>query len=261
MTTLLTSSPWLVGARLPARKLRLYCFSYAGGGAHAYTPWQAELGSEIEVCAIQLPGRGARMGEQPMTSMRELVETLAGVIARQDRTPFAFFGHSLGGLVAFELARLCARRGLALPERLVVSGCAAPQHRKRSRQLHALPDDELIQALADYNGTPPEILAHRELMELLLPMIRADFGLAETYAYSAGPALPVDITVLTGDDDMHVSHATEWQKETEARCEVHRFPGDHFFINSQRSAVLACLRAELSALITSGQDALFERAA
>jgi surfactin synthase thioesterase subunit len=242
------SSPWLLGTPQAGRKLRLYCFAYAGGGAHAYLPWQRHLGPDIEVCAVQLPGRGTRMAEPPCTSMDELVLNLAQVLSTQERTPFAFFGHSLGALVAFELARFCARHALPMPQRLIVSGASAPRGRT-PRHLHTLSDAALIDALRDYDGSPPEVLADRELMALLLPMIRADFTLGETYAYRPGPLLNLPITVLAGKADGHgaVASASNWCEETRATCTVHSFEGGHFFIQSAQDAVLACLRATLAA--------------
>lgn len=253
----MTSSPWLVRTPLASRKLRLYCFSYAGGSAHAYASWQAALGPDIEVCAVQLPGRGSRMAEQPYTSMQDLVVTLAELLTQQDRTPFAFFGHSMGALVALELARCCARHSLAMPRGLIVSGASAPQFDKPARNLHALPDNELIDALRDYDGSPPEVLEHRELMELLLPTIRADFQLIETYRYRAGRPLGLGLTVFVGDADAQVVQEStpHWQKETAGTCDVRRFKGGHFFINTERDAVLASLKATLSAMIVQPAEA------
>jgi surfactin synthase thioesterase subunit len=241
-------SPWLVGSPLATRKLRLYCFSYAGGGAHAYKSWQKDLGPEIEVCAVQLPGRGMRMAEAPCTSLQELIVNLAHVLSKQDKTPFVFFGHSLGAIVAFELARFCARHSLYLPQRLIVSGANPPQHRDSSKALHELPDNELIEELKEYDGSPPEVLEDEELMALLLPMIRADFALGEKYTYRAAPLLNIPITVFVGNEDSHGKSETalEWQKETYGRCRVHLFEGGHFFIQSDKDAVLSCLKAELT---------------
>jgi len=209
-------SPWLIRKTGAVRRLRLYCFCYAGGNAVSFMPWQANLDPDIEVCAIQLPGRGARLGEQLYRSMPKLIEDLAQVILRDAPLPFAFFGHSLGGLLAFEMARFFARHQLAMPEHLFVSGVAAPQFRNPSKNLHALPDDQLIQSLRDYNGTPLDILENRDLMELVLPTIRADFALAENYQYRAGLRLNVPITVLAGklDVDIAPDQVNGWQKET-----------------------------------------------
>jgi len=242
---------WLMrepGQASVARTLRLFCFSYAGGSAGSYLPWQAVVDPSIEICAVQLPGRGARLAEQPYTSLPHLIEALAQVIARESKLPFAFFGHSLGGLVAFELARYCKRQYLPMPVHLIVSGCSAPQFRRASRQMHELDDDALIEVLRDYNGSPPEVLANRELMTLLLPTIRADFALAENYKYRPGPPLTIPISVLAGKRDDHDSpdQTNGWSRETTNTCRVHWFEGDHFFIQSEREAVLNCLNNELA---------------
>ena len=245
------SSPWLLGTAQASAKLRLYCFSYAGGGPQAYASWQAALGPGIEVRAVQLPGRGMRMHEAPLTSMQDLVVAFVQELLVQNGLPFAFFGHSMGALVALEVARFCARHGLALPQQLIVSGAAAPRYRAPSRDLHALPDAELIAALQEYGGSPPEVLEHRELMELLLPMIRADFELIEKYTYRPGRALAMPLTVLVGNDDSHatVDHAQQWQLETTGPCEVHNFNGGHFFIQSERDAVLERVGATLAGVM------------
>ena len=187
------------------------------------------------------------MAEQPYTSMQELVVALADILTKQDRTPFAFFGHSMGALVALEVARFCARHSLAMPLCLIASGATAPQYDKPARKLHTLPDDALIDALRDYDGSPPEVLEHRELMALLLPMIRADFQLIENYAYRAARPLELALTVFVGDADGHViqESAPHWQKETLGPCQVHRFQGGHFFIHSDENAVLSCIKVTL----------------
>jgi len=242
---------WLVSQPGPARRMRLYCFSYAGGSAASYYAWQGQLDPAIEVCAIQLPGRGARLCEPPLRSLAVLVDMLAHVIEDGDGLPFAFFGHSLGGLLAFELARDCQRRGRAMPERLFVSGSAAPQCRALSRRLHELNDVELIAALRQYNGAPAAVLDNPELMELMLPTVRADFALSADYVYRAGERLAIPISVYGGDRDPHVrfEELAHWQDETGEPVKMQCFPGDHFFIQSAREAVLAQLGIELAELM------------
>lgn len=136
-----------------------------------------------------------------------------------------------------------------MPQHLVVSGCAAPPHRKDSRKLHQLPDNEMMDALRDDDGSPPEVLAHRELMELVLPMIRADFQLIETYTFRPGRPLHLPLTVLNGDQDTlsMTRQGLQWQKESSGPLTAHQFSGGHFFINAERDAVLACLKAVLMA--------------
>lgn len=248
-----TNSWFLSRPASPPRqpRLRMFCFSYAGGNGATYLPWQARLDPSIEIVAIQLPGRGSRIREEPMTSMPALIEQIAARIQFPDRLPFVFFGHSLGGLVAFELARYCKLRWMRLPRTLFVSGCDAPRFRSTIRNIHELEGDALIEALALYNGTPPELLAHRELMTLLEPAIRADFALAANYRYQPGPMLDMPINVLSGrnDVDLDLEHVSAWQSETNGPCHVQWFEGDHFFINSQQAAVLAYLNTELATLL------------
>ncbi len=241
------ASPWLVAASPAARPLVLYCFSYAGGSAASYLPWQADLHGEIEIVAVELPGRGRRFHEAPLTCIDTAVAGVARAIAERGRAPFAFFGHSLGALLAFESARWLQRQGLAQPCHLIVSGAGAPQLRGAPRELHLLDDAALTAELEQYNGTPPEVLANRELMELVLPVIRADFAMGAAYRYQSGPKLAMPITVLAGRDDIHVDEARAqgWQRESSGACEVALFDGDHFFLHPQRAAVLARIRRAL----------------
>jgi medium-chain acyl-[acyl-carrier-protein] hydrolase len=237
------SNPWFIRKTGVMRSFRLYCFCYAGGSASTYLPWQAELGPDVEVCAIQLPGRGMRLLEQPYRTMEPLVEDITQSIANDSHIPFAFFGHSMGALVAFEVARNLARHQLTTPLHLFASGASAPQFRKSLGNLHTLPHDELVEALRAYNGTPPEVLKHRELMELLLPVVRADFEVIANYRYRPTELLHVPITVMAGKSEVfdRPEEVEEWARETTAACDIRWFDGGHFFIMPQRSAVLECI--------------------
>ncbi|SFV14432.1 thioesterase II family protein [Pseudoduganella namucuonensis] len=241
-------TPWLTRLCSGAPRMRLYCFPYAGGGAEIYAGWHAALPG-VEICAVQLPGRGSRFGETPIDTLSELLAELAQLTSRDRSLPFAFFGHSLGALLAFELARYCRRHYLPLPQCLIVSGCDAPNQRKSGGALHTLPDDELIAALGRYNGTPPQVLANAELMALLLPAIRADFALGERYAYRLQPPLALPLSVYAGKDDTLLSPETVkgWSVETSETCRTQWFNGDHFFLHAQRDAVLEALRGDLAA--------------
>jgi surfactin synthase thioesterase subunit len=242
----LPPNPWLVRKPGPTRRLRLYCFCYAGGSAAAYANWQAGLDPSIEVIAVELPGRGMRFGEQPMTSLALVSDIVAQLIGRQGSTPFAFFGHSLGALLAFEVARRLQQLGLPMPVHVFASGASAPQHR-RKMDVHLLDDDALIAKLKEFAGTPPGVLESRELMELLLPMLRADFAMAGEYTYRSGPLLGVPLTVLMGRDDENAEGlgVDGWKKETSGPFEVEWFDGGHFFVQPKRDAVLACIQAGL----------------
>jgi len=221
-------------------QLRLYCFSYAGGSAAVFAPWHDLIDPGIEICAVQLPGRADRIAEPLCLSIAQAVEAIAQETQRPDGLPYAFFGHSLGGLLAFEVARFCARHYFTLPKHLIVSGCGAPQLRSASRSLHELPDSQFIDLLHQYDGTPREILQNEELMGLLLPAIRADFGMVANYEYRHSPRLKVPITVLAGLQDSHVSpaQAEGWCRETESGCHLEWLEGGHFFIHSQREEII-----------------------
>ncbi|WP_445231445.1 thioesterase II family protein [Duganella rhizosphaerae] len=229
--------------------MRLYCFPYAGGSAGVFSQWRKRVDGDIEVCAVQLPGRGTRFHELPVRDLDLLVDVLAERIAGQPPLPFAFFGHSLGALVAFEVSSRLQEIGGALPLGLMVSGCSSPRLREPPENLHLLPKDELIRALQNYQGTPAEVLNNAELMELVLPVLRADFALAERYQYVPRPPLAMPIAVLAGRDDEYTTleQVDAWRLETTGTCEVHWFDGHHFFLQKQADAVNLYVNAQLSA--------------
>ena len=228
--------------------LRLFCFPYAGGHAGLFTPWQAALAPHVEVCGVQPPGRGSRIREPFATAFAPLVEQIAGAIAQSaDGRPFAFFGHSLGALLAFETARLGVRLGHPAPMRLFLSGSEPAASRPPTRPLHVLPDDELLLELQKLNGTPVEALRNKEIMAFQLSILRADFALAHDYRYQSGPPLSMPISVLAGRADNLGGGAdvSGWAKETTAESTVHWFDGNHFFINSHQDDVVARVRQDM----------------
>lgn len=238
---------WIIRKLKKRPTFRLFCFCYAGGSAVGFMEWDALIHPRIEICAIQLPGRGARFHEPPYSTIGRLIPDLARAMKGLDDLPCAFFGHSLGGLIAFELARYYRQHCPTMPQHLFVSGCAAPQHRSKSKGLHELDDEQLLEELANFNGTPPEVLEQRELMELILPTIRADFALAERYAYLESQPLGVPMTVLAGEKDKFDSpeQVSGWSMETSAGCDVEWFEGDHFFIHQQVAQVVRCVNSRL----------------
>jgi medium-chain acyl-[acyl-carrier-protein] hydrolase len=229
-------------------RLRLFCFSFAGGSATEFLPWHPLLAPEIELCAIQLPGRGARFAEPPLTMMSQVIDTIGQLIAQNNELPFAFFGHSLGALLAFEASHHCLNHALSVPVRLFLSGCNAPQRLGNRPLLHLLDNAALIEALKEFNGTPVEVLVNPELMRMALPALRADFMLAENYIYSPRPPLPIPITVLSGTQDNHIQseYLADWGNETSGDCELHMFKGDHFFIRKQAEAITALINSSLA---------------
>lgn len=247
------SSTWIFRRPgMAGAPLRLYTFAHAGGSASTFLTWQGALGSRIEICAVQLPGRGMRLAEPPRSSMKELVHDIAAAMVREARGNFAMLGHSLGGLLAFEVAHELRRLGARMPSRLLVSGCAAPRDRRPRPRLHELDDVQFREALARYKGTPPELLQHAELMDLARPALRADFQLVCEYQYAERQPLAVPLAVLAArDDDMATpDEMAGWPGETSAGCSIHWFDcGGHFFIESQRAAVQACVIEQLSGLV------------
>jgi medium-chain acyl-[acyl-carrier-protein] hydrolase len=229
----------------PQSRLRLFCFPYAGAGALIFHKWSDALRRDIEVCPIQLPGRGTRLTEPPFTKLPGLVEALARVLVPLLDKPFAFFGHSLGALIGFELARQIRRQHGLHPVRLFVSAGRAPQIPHRAPPIHTLPDNEFLAELRRLNGTPRELLDHEELMEVMLPIVRADFALYETYLYSAEPPLTCPISAFGGLQDRKVSASDleAWRSQTSASFSLRMFPGDHFFL--KEPLLLQALSQEL----------------
>lgn len=247
-----TPDPWLVIRRPnPRARLRLFCFPYAGGGAAAYQTWPAELPAEIEVCAVQPPGRAGRLRERPYERLGPLVEALAPSILPHLDRPYAFFGHSMGALISFELSRRLLREHGTLPAHLFVSGRRAPHLPRTHRPMHDLPDEEFLGELRRLNGTPEEVLAHPELMELMMPLLRSDFAVVETYEYEPGPPLDCPVTAYGGLRDREVSREQleGWGVYTAAGFSVRMLPGDHFYLHAERALLLRSLAGELRTLL------------
>jgi medium-chain acyl-[acyl-carrier-protein] hydrolase len=246
------STPWLAGVKPnPRANLRLFCFPYAGGAATIFRTWQSELSQEVEVCPVQLPGRGRRLKEAAYTNVHTLVRDVAqGLLPFLDK-PFAFFGHSMGATISFELARYLKREHRLMPRQLFVSGRRAPHLPADHAPTYNLPDAEFFVALRDLKGTPQEAIDHPDLMELLLPLLRADFELSETYTYATGPVLDCPISIYGGIDDDEVprEHLEAWGELTTGRISLKMFPGDHFFLNTAQPALLRTLSQELQHLV------------
>jgi medium-chain acyl-[acyl-carrier-protein] hydrolase len=196
---------------------------------------------------VQLPGRGSRVREPAFTNMKPLVEAVAQALAPllSDK-PFAFFGHSMGASIGFELARLLRDRQRVEPACLFVSGRSAPQVPEEEKTTYNLPEAEFIEELRRLNGTPAEVLQHPELMSLMAPLLRADFETIETYRYEPGPPLTCPIVAVGGLHDEEVSREAleAWREQTRGNFTMHLFNGDHFFINThQRELVETVARA------------------
>lgn len=232
----------------PKAHTRLFIFPYAGGGPSAFTKWCKEFPDTIEVWIVHYPGRGSRYKEAPIKELTVLVESIHQAIQVLLNKPFAFFGHSIGGLIAFELTRSLRRLNLPRPTQLFVSACAAPHIPNSNPLIHSFSDIEFLKSLKDLNGIPSEVLQHPDLMNLLLPTLRADFELLETYPFTTAPPLNCPIVAFGGLDDPRVSRerVEGWARHTDSRFESNYFPGGHFFINTAKEAITESITKEIN---------------
>lgn len=228
-------------------RLRLFCFPYAGGSASVFRTWINSFPPEIDICPIQYPGREKRIMESQFTSMEPLIDELANALLPELDIPFGFFGHSLGALISFELARRLQRQGIS-PLHLFVSSYRAPTIGKRKTPMHLLPDIEFVERLREYNGTPDAVLQNSELMKVLLPTLRADFAIHETYVYSSGVPLTCPISAFGGIKDLEVksNDLNLWQEQTVNNFKLKMFQGDHFYINNNDEGLINAIIKEVT---------------
>jgi medium-chain acyl-[acyl-carrier-protein] hydrolase len=245
-----TTTPWLSFAQpRSTAAIPLFCFPYAGGGASAFRGWADSLPPEVQVYPVQYPGRGQRLREPALRRMSQMVRACYDGLRPHLRPPFAFFGHSMGAKVAFELARYLRRVGGPMPQRLMVSGSRAPQAAERDAATYDLPHDEFVGHVMQLNGMPAEVLDHPELLELILPVLRADFELLDTYACAPQQPfdLPIDAFGGTDDPDVCADDLRAWSAHTSRQFAMRLFPGDHFYLNSCKLSLLAEVASRLSA--------------
>ena len=239
--------PWILGSRtnLNAR-LRLFCFPSAGGGATAYYSWVSALAPEIEVCPVQLPGRENRLGERPFLDFSQLMQALSTALLPYLTRPFAFYGHSMGALISYGLARQLRQYHALMPEHLFISSYRAPQI-PNSETLHLLTDAELASKVLEMDGTDPALMKNSELRQLLLPIMRADFSVCESYVHTAGESLACPITAFGGLQDSRVSQAAleAWREQTRGMFTLHMMHGGHFFLRGMQQPLLQMISQEL----------------
>ncbi len=238
-----TTTKWINGIVMPTGvtgALRVFCFSHAGGGASVFRSWMPQLAPGIEVYPIQLPGREGRWPEPPITRAADLLQAIFDALGPLFDPPFAFFGHSMGALIAFEMARELRRQGRPRPEILIVSGARAPHVVDPDPPMHQLPDDLLLEELKRLDGIPAELLDQPELVSMMLPTLRADLTMCETYEYRTEPPLDCRIAVYSGESDrkIRLEHLTPWEVHTAREFQLRIFPGSHFFfVKESRAAV------------------------
>lgn len=216
--------------RSATARYSLYCFPFAGGVAAYYSDWAERFRGAVELVPVQLPGRGPRMFEPPPSAIEEVADEVAAEISAASNPP-VLFGHSMGAILAFEVARRLEALGRPAIH-LVVSGRPAPPQHRPLTPVSGLPREEFVQVLRDYGAASDEILAHNELLDLLIPMIRADFAMIESYRYQPGPSLSCPISAWCGSHDPEVdpSAMQGWAAETTAGLNLFVRPGGHFFL-------------------------------
>ncbi|ABG50658.1 Thioesterase [Trichodesmium erythraeum IMS101] len=244
MNTIATPSPWIkIFQPCPQPQLRLFCFHPSAAGATLFRLWGKYLPSNIEVCAIQLPGRETRIKETLITKwddlLSPLIQELQPLITEY---PFVFFGHSLGALISFEVVRQLRRQKLPIPKYMFVSG-RRPPHIPIDNLRHQAPNPILISILREYGGTPEAVLQNQDLMELFLPILRADFTLNEKYIYFPEAPFEFPIVAFRGTDDIEVSKQklSQWEQHTISNFALHEFPGGHMFFQQQPKVLIEAI--------------------
>lgn len=242
------TNPWIICPKPnPKAYLRLFCFPYAGAGASVFRTWANQFPLDIEVCAIQLPGRESRLKESCFTNLETLIDILIPALIPYLDRPFAFFGHSLGALICFTAARKLRQLRHITPLHLFISARQAPQLPSEKPPIHHLPKSEFLQELRSYNGTPEVVLQNIELMDLFLPILRADLTINETYKYTLEAPLDCSISAFGGLQDPLVSRDSlaAWCAQTSRSFNLRLFPGNHFFIKSQQEVLIEVISAQL----------------
>lgn len=239
------NAPWMISRGTnPYTRIRLFCFPYAGGSAAAYQRWHDLAPRGVQVCAVELPGRGILIQDPPVQDLTALVRLLADrirpMIEVGGGAPFALFGHSMGGLIAYELARLLRECGTP-PRHLFVSASATPGAVHRRRSLRVASDEEVRAELADLGGTPQWLLDEPELMELVLPTLRADYAALEGYEHRSAEPLDIPVTAFAGRSDTVVppDEVRGWQRFAGGPFRFVTVTGDHFFLGDAAEQLLA----------------------
>lgn len=236
-------NPWIeYWLPRPDAQVRLICFPHVGGSAALYRKWASRLHDNVELCAVELPGRGRRFGEKPFVSLKDCVAAFHANLSLVQDKPFFLFGHSMGALMAYEWSVLLNQEKQCLPQGIFLSAFGAPHVTPRPEKLlHLLEDKKFIEELKELKGTPPEVLQHQELMDLLMPMIRADLQMVETYHYEPNNhPLPMPFHVMGGleDEQVQKKHLEAWKDLTSTFFDLSYFEGGHFFIQSAQKQVI-----------------------
>ena len=244
------TTPWLptIGYNSKPR-IRLFCLPFAGGMSSIFRTWQKQLPDSVEVCPIELPGRGARLSEPRFKRLHPLAEAIVAGITPYLDSPFSLFGHSMGALLSYEIARQLTHGSNMNPVQLFVAGHDAPQVTNHNGAKYALSDMDLLKYLKSLQGSPDAALDDAELMKLMLPIIRADLEVSDTYVYKEGQPLTCPIYAFGGESDSETtpSGLSAWQHQTRSLFSLKMIAGGHFFLNTSRPLLLQEIRRVIAA--------------
>jgi surfactin synthase thioesterase subunit len=231
---------------VPHARLRLFCFPFAGGGVSAFNGWRKDLPEDIDLRPVMLPGREYRLQEQAIDNLPRLVDAIVPAMTPLLDRPFVLLGYSMGARVATEVARRLQQMGRPTPVGLVVGAAQAPRARS-CLNTDQMTDEQLLKLVLSYDGIPKEYLADRSLMQMVLPILRADFSIIETPGSAEAPRLNCPVAVWGGTQDSHVPVDTlrHWRDETTGECQTRLFPGGHFFLRGAKDLLLRALRDQL----------------
>jgi medium-chain acyl-[acyl-carrier-protein] hydrolase len=231
----------------------VYCLPHAGGTAGVFRSWRELLRPDIEIRAVgypghgRYPGHGSRLGEPLFDTIEQVAMSVVDAVTAGPNVPYALFGHSMGSLVAFEACHMLAARGAAMPRLLIVSGHRAPRMPQSDPPVHKASDAEFVAHLRELGATPAEVFSSPDLLELMLPILRADFRACETSRPGDRSRLHINIAAYggLGDTDTSRDGLLAWQEETTGECVVRMFPGGHFFVSDHADQVVAMLERDL----------------
>lgn len=228
--------------------MKLFCLPYAGGSSVAYYKWKHLLKHDIKLEPVELKGRGSRYNEELYSDFEEAVNDIyMNIKDKIIEDEYAIFGHSMGSLLAFELCHKIIENNGKIPKHIFFSGYKAPHCQRKKRILHKLPDAEFMNEVIKLGGTPIEVIENKELYNLVIPILRSDFKMLETYKYiERNKAIECDITILNGREDKLTSdELNEWKRHSSKNTNIITFEGDHFFINKNVNKIINLIETTL----------------
>ncbi len=230
---------------------RLFCFSYAGGSAEIFRQWQSPLKSKAQICPMEMPGRGRRFTEPYSESIETAALQAAEAIASLNPAPYYLFGHSMGTIMALETARHLQALRAKPPRALIVSGRYPPHAQTVKRSFHTASEEAIVDELRRLGGTPEEILLNDDFRNAILPIVRDDFRLVETYDPKVDPILDIPVFACCGEDDEDTPYSVmkRWGEISSKACSVTQFNGGHFYITNSRQELLSHLESILQSAV------------